>query len=100
MTDLIRIEVVYALPTRQAVVKLRMPAQSTVLAAIAASGLLQKYPEIDLEKNKLGVFAKLVKADAILRDQDRVEIYRPLIADPKEVRKKRAAEGKAMKKGG
>ncbi|MBK7685110.1 MAG: RnfH family protein [Rhodocyclaceae bacterium] len=100
MTDLIRIEVVYALPTRQAVVKLRMPAQSTVLAAIEASGLLQKYPEIDLEKNKLGVFAKLVKADAILRDQDRVEIYRPLIADPKEVRKKRAAEGKAMKKGG
>jgi len=100
MSDLIRIEVVYALPTRQAVVKLRLPTQSTVLAAIEASGLLQKYPEIDLEKNKLGVFAKLVKVDTILRDQDRVEIYRPLIADPKEVRKKRAAEGKAMKKGG
>ena len=100
MTDLIRIEVVYAMPTRQAVVKLHLPARSTVLAAIEASGLLQKYPEIDLEKNKLGVFAKLVKVDAILRDQDRVEIYRPLIADPKEVRKKRAAEGKAMKKGG
>ena len=100
MTDLIRIEVVYALPTRQAVVKLRLPARSTVWAAIEASGLLQKYPEIDLEKNKLGVFAKLVKVDTILRDQDRVEIYRPLIADPKEVRKKRAAEGKAMKKGG
>ena len=100
MLDLIRIEVVYAMPTRQAVVKLRLPAQSTVLAAIEASGLLQKYPEIDLEKNKLGVFAKLTRVDTLLRDQDRVEIYRPLIADPKEVRKKRAAEGKAMKKGG
>ena len=100
MADLIRIEVVYALPTQQALVKLRLPVQSTVSAAIEASGLLQRFPEIDLKKNKIGVFAKLVKPDAILRDQDRVEIYRPLIADPKEVRRKRAAESKAMKKAG
>lgn len=73
---------------------------STVASAIEASGLLQKYPEIDLARNKLGVYSKLAKADTVLRDKDRVEIYRPLIADPKEVRKKRAAEGKAMKKGG
>ena len=99
MADLIRVDVVYALPNQQALVKLHLPAQSTALAAIQASGLLQQYPEIDLAKNKIGVFAKLVKPDAILRDRDRVEIYRPLIADPKEVRKKRAAEGKAMKKG-
>ena len=99
MADLIRVDVVYALPNQQALVKLHLPVHSTALAAIEASGLLQQYPEIDLAKNKIGVFAKLVKPDAILRDRDRVEIYRPLIADPKEVRKKRAAEGKAMKKG-
>jgi putative ubiquitin-RnfH superfamily antitoxin RatB of RatAB toxin-antitoxin module len=70
-----------------------------VRQAIDASGLLQKYPEIDLTKNKIGIFAKLTKPDAVLRDRDRVEIYRPLIADPKEVRKQRAADGKVMKKG-
>ena len=99
-TDLVRIEVVYATPTRQDVVQLKLVSGSTVATAIEASGLLQKYPEIDLAKNKLGVFSKLAKIDTVLRDQDRVEIYRPLIADPKEVRKRRAAEGKAMKKGG
>ena len=67
--------------------------------AIESSGVLAKYPEIDLAKSKLGVFAKLAKPDSVLRDRDRVEIYRPLIADPKEVRKQRAAEGKVMKKG-
>ena len=78
-----------------------LPAGSTVQRAIDASGLLQKHPEIDIAKtNKLGVFAKLVKADTVLRDRDRVEIYRPLIADPKDVRRKRAEEGKVMKKGG
>lgn len=75
-----------------------MPAGATVRQAVEACGVLQKYPEIDLANNKLGVFAKLVKPDAPLRDRDRVEIYRPLIADPKEVRKQRAADGKAMKK--
>ncbi len=99
-TDSIRIEVVYATPTRQDVAKLELASGSTVASAIEASGLLQKYPEIDLARNKLGVYSKLAKADTVLRDKDRVEIYRPLIADPKEVRKKRAAEGKAMKKGG
>ena len=60
---------------------------------------MKEYPEIDLAKNKPGVYAKLAKPDAPLRDRDRVEIYRPLIADPKEVRKQRAAQGKVMKKG-
>jgi len=92
--------VVYATPARQDVAKLELASGSTVASAIEASGLLQKYPEIDLARNKLGVYSKLAKADTVLRDKDRVEIYRPLIADPKEVRKKRAAEGKAMKKGG
>ncbi len=71
-----------------------------MLDAVQASALLSKYPEIDLTKNKLGIYAKLAKPETILRDRDRVEIYRALLADPKEVRKRRAAEGKAMKKGG
>ena len=99
MTETLRVEVCYALPAKQELVALQMAPGSTVREAIQASGLLDKYPEIDLAKNKLGVFAKLAKADTPLRDRDRVEIYRPLIADPKEVRKQRAAEGKVMKKG-
>ncbi|THF56545.1 RnfH family protein [Pseudothauera rhizosphaerae] len=101
MADRINVEVTYALPQRQEIVHLVLPEGATVREAVAASGLLQKYPDIDLEgANKLGVYAKLAKADTVLRDHDRVEIYRPLIADPKAVRKKRAEEGKVMKKGG
>ena len=99
MSELITIEVVYPLPQKQEVFLVKLPIGVTTRQAIEASGILQKYPEIDLTKNKVGVFAKLAKLDAPLRDRDRVEIYRPLIADPKEVRKQRAAEGKIMKKG-
>lgn len=99
MSEVLNVEVVYALPNKQEIIAQKLPAGATVRQAIEASGLLLKYPEIDLAKNKLGVFAKLTKPDAVLRDQDRVEIYRPLIADPKEVRKQRAADGKVMKKG-
>ncbi len=95
----IRIDVCYALPARQDLVTVQLPAGSTVQQAVEASGLLARYPEIELGKNKVGIFAKLAKLDTALRDRDRVEIYRPLIADPKEVRKQRAAEGKVMKKG-
>jgi putative ubiquitin-RnfH superfamily antitoxin RatB of RatAB toxin-antitoxin module len=99
MPELITVEVVYALPTKQPIISLKLPSGGTVRQAIEASGLLEKHPEIDLAKNKIGIFAKLSKLDAPLRDHDRVEIYRPLIADPKEVRKQRAAAGKVMKKG-
>ncbi|MCB1959434.1 MAG: RnfH family protein [Rhodocyclaceae bacterium] len=102
MTDPIRVEVVYALPERQEVVTLNLAAETTAEQAILASGLLEKYPEISLDKtgNKIGIYAKLAPLTTVLRDRDRVEIYRPLIADPKEVRRKRAKEGKAMTKGG
>jgi uncharacterized protein len=99
MPESIHIEVVYPLPHKQELFAVTLPVGATVLQAIEASGIMQKYPDIDLAKNKFGVFAKLAKPDAVLRDRDRVEIYRPLIADPKEVRKQRAAEGKIMKKG-
>jgi putative ubiquitin-RnfH superfamily antitoxin RatB of RatAB toxin-antitoxin module len=95
-----KIEVIYALPERQELVTLDLPEGSNVQQAIEASGLLGKYPDIEPGgKNKLGVFAKLVKPEAVLRERDRVEIYRPLIADPKEVRRQKAAEGKVMKRG-
>ena len=95
-----KIEVCYALADRQELITLDLPEGSTALQAVEASGLLQKHPEIEPGGlNKLGVFAKLVKADAVLRDRDRIEIYRPLIADPKEVRRQKAAEGKVMKRG-
>ena len=95
-----KIEICYALADRQELVAVELPEGSTVIQAVEASGLLQKYPEIEPGGlNKLGVFAKLVKSDALLRDRDRVEIYRPLVADPKEVRRQKAAEGKVMKRG-
>lgn len=100
MKEQIDIEVVYALPHEQALLQVRVPQGCTVADAVKASGILEKYPEIDLSRNKLGIFAKLTKPDAILREKDRIEIYRPLIADPKEIRRQRAEEGKAMKKGG
>lgn len=96
----IQVEVIYALKGHAKRVTLTLEEGATVQQALERSGLLAEFPEIDLSKNKVGVWNKLVKLDTPLRDRDRVEIYRPLIADPKEVRKQRAAEGKAMKKGG
>ena len=100
MSEQIHVEVVYASSVRQKTVALSLSAGTTVREAIERSGLLAEFAEIDLEKAKLGVWNKLAKPDAVLRDKDRIEIYRPLIADPKEVRRQRAAEGKTMKKGG
>lgn len=100
MNDEINIEVVYALSHEQALLKVQLPQGITVSEAIRLSGILEKYPEIDLGRNKFGIYGKLAGTGAVLRDRDRIEIYRPLLADPKEVRRKRAGEGKAMKKGG
>ena len=96
----IKIEVAYAKPDIQVIVPLYLQPGITAQAAIEASGILLKFPEIDLKINKIGVFGKLVKPDTQLRDKDRVEIYRKLLADPKEVRRRRAEEGKVTKKGG
>jgi len=96
----IMVEVAYALPKQQLIIPVNVAEGTTAEAAVLASGITEKFPEIDLNANKLGIFGKLVKSDTVLRHLDRVEIYRPLIADPKEVRRQRAAEGKVMKKGG
>jgi putative ubiquitin-RnfH superfamily antitoxin RatB of RatAB toxin-antitoxin module len=95
----ITVEIVYARPDEQALEQLRVPVKASVEEVIRRSGFLERFPEIDLGSNKVGIFGKLAKLDAQLNEGDRIEIYRPLIADPKEARKKRAAEGKAMKKG-
>lgn len=100
MAESIQLEITYAKPDRQEIVSLKLPEGSTIQQAVEASGLLQRHPEIDLAKAKVGIYGKLSRMDTVVRERDRVEIYRPLIADPKEVRKQRAAEGKAMKKGG
>ena len=99
MAEMINVDVCYALATKQEVVRLTLPEGANLQQALEASGLLAKFPEIDTKKNKFGIWNKLSKLDSVLRDKDRIEIYRPLIADPKEVRKQRAAEGKVMKKG-
>lgn len=96
----LKVEVIYALPVQQPLLQVRLAEGATVEDAIRTSGVLDEFPEIDLAKNKVGIFSKLVKLDEKVRDKDRVEIYRPLIADPKEVRRKRAEEGKVTKKGG
>lgn len=96
----IMVEVAYALPNQQLIVPVQMAPDANAEAAVRKSGILAKFPEIDLTVNQIGIFGKLIRLDTPLRNLDRVEIYRPLIADPKEVRKQRAEEGKVMKKGG
>jgi uncharacterized protein len=96
----IQVEVAYARSDIQVIIPVAVEEGASLDIAIKRSGILERFPEIDLEKSKVGIFGKLSKQDTPLRAKDRVEIYRPLIADPKEVRKKRAAEGKVMKKGG
>ncbi|MFL9591877.1 RnfH family protein [Aeromonas schubertii] len=94
MSEQILVEVAYALPDRQTVIPLRLGAGTTARQAIEASGILDKHPEIDLSVNKIGIYSRPVKESEPLQDGDRVEIYRPLIADPREMRKKRADKAK------
>lgn len=86
----IRVEVVYALPERQYLRQLVLEEGSTLEQAIRASGLLALRQDIDLNVNKVGIFSRPAKLDDTLSDGDRVEIYRPLLIDPKELRRQRA----------
>ena len=94
--DRIRVEVAYAREDEQAILPVEASKGLTVRGAIECSGILQRFPEINLSTNKVGLFGKVAKLEQVLRSGDRVEIYRPLIADPKEARKRRAAAGKAL----
>lgn len=93
-SNMIHVEVVYALPNEQRVFTLTIDKSLTVEDIIAHSGILDVYPDIDLAKNKVGIFSRNVKLNATVRDNDRIEIYRPLLADPKEIRRKRAEQAK------
>jgi putative ubiquitin-RnfH superfamily antitoxin RatB of RatAB toxin-antitoxin module len=86
----IRVEVIYATPQKQSLIQMNLEGSHTVLSAITKSGILQKHPEIDLEINQVGIFGKVCALDQPLRAADRIEIYRPLKADPKLQRKERA----------
>jgi putative ubiquitin-RnfH superfamily antitoxin RatB of RatAB toxin-antitoxin module len=96
---IVNIEVAYALENKQTLLTLTLDEGTTLTRAIEISGILELYPHINLATDKTGIFGKIAKLDTILRDKDRVEIYRPLIADPKQVRKERAAQGKQMRGG-
>ena len=91
---MIHVEVAYALEDKQTIMTLDVPEGTTALEAAKQSGITNKFDDIDLDNAKLGIFAKVVAPTQALRAGDRVEIYRPLIADPKEVRKARAARAK------
>lgn len=97
MAESIRVEVCYAKPEVQAMVALTVPAGTTALQAAQQSGLTGRYPEIDLTRQHLGIRGKRVEAGHVLEEGDRIEILRPLTADPKETRRRLAAKGKTMK---
>lgn len=84
----ITVEVAYARTDQQALLEVRLPAGATVREAIEVSNIMHKFPEINLQLNAVGIFGKKTPLETVLKDEDRVEIYRPLIADPKAARKK------------
>jgi putative ubiquitin-RnfH superfamily antitoxin RatB of RatAB toxin-antitoxin module len=100
VAESINVEVAYATPEKQVIRAVNVDAGTTLGAAIVQSGIMLDFPDLELEDAKVGIFGKVAAMTTVLSEGDRVEIYRPLIADPKEVRRQRAAEGKQMKKGG
>ena len=84
------VQVCYARPGESLLREVVVPAGATLQAAIERSGFLDDAPEIDLAACRVGIYGKLKPLDTVLRERDRIEIYRPLIADPKESRRKRA----------
>ena len=99
--ELIVVEVAYALPNRQQLTELKVPYGTTAFEAVEQSGIVEQFPEIDLENARMGIFGQALGTkglkppkEHVLESKDRVEIYRPLIVDPKEVRKRRAEKAK------
>ena len=98
MSEKFVVEVVYAYPERYFLKKLTLENPITIQKAIVQSGFLEKYTEIDLRQNKVGIFSRTTKLTDMVENGDRIEIYRPLIADPKEIRRKKAEEQAKIKK--
>ena len=89
MAEMIAVQVCYALPEQQVVRDLSVAVGATLRQVIELSGIQQQFPEIDLEKNRVGIFGKVKALNDVLRERDRIEIYRPLNADAKEARRRR-----------
>lgn len=100
MDETLQVEVAFARPERQLILKLEVPRGTTAGEAVRLSGIEEQFPEIELGRNRLGIFGKLCKDDRPLNPGDRVEIYRPLLADPRAARRELAAAGKSMGKAG
>ena len=97
-THYINIEVAYARPDKQLLLPLSVPAGTTIEQAIELSGIVQRFPEIDSGNLVVGIFSKRAKLDHVLAVGERIEIYRPLKADPREIRRQLAEQGKTMGK--
>jgi uncharacterized protein len=93
---LISVTVVYALPELATEIEVRLPAGSTVAETLDRSGIAARHPEANLQQCPVGIFGKRVDRQSLVTDGDRVELYRPLIADPKEARRKRAKRSKRL----
>ena len=88
------VELIYAKLEEQKIMEVPYKIGNTINDVITSSGILEKYPEIDLSINKVGIYNQVKKLDDIVQKNDRIEIYRPLIANPKDVRRKRALQQK------
>ncbi|MBC8211369.1 MAG: RnfH family protein [Gammaproteobacteria bacterium] len=99
-TNTLHIEIAYATPEQQIILEQQVAEGTSPRDVVLASDIEQYFPEIDKQSCDIGIFGKAIRPDQQLENGDRIEIYRPLLADPKEVRKRRAAEGLRMKKGG
>ena len=94
MAEVITVEVVYATREKQRLLTLQVPVGTTAIETIGRSGMGSEFPNLELNAGALGVFSKKVGPDYVMQANDRLEIYRPLIADPKESRRQRAREQK------
>lgn len=94
LQEQLTIEVVYGTPTRQEIISCIVEPNTSLEQAILASGIVDEFPEIDLSVNNVGIWNRAAKLTDIVKDLDRIEVYRPLLADPKEVRKRRAEKAK------
>jgi len=94
MAEQITVEVAYALPEEQVILSIQVEPGTTIGEAIDQSDILQKYPDINLENADVGIFGKAQSMDTVLQPRDRIEIYRPITCDPKEVRRQRAKKKK------
>lgn len=94
VAELVNIEVVYALPEKQVLLALKVASGSSIEQALQQSGVLRRFPELDLATMKVGIYSRIVPLTTALAGGERIEIYRPLTADPREMRRKRAEKAK------